>query len=50
MGVASRLADRVIMIAHGVVIWSGTLAELRKMGKEDESIETVVARMLVDVR
>jgi ABC-2 type transport system ATP-binding protein len=50
MGVASRLADRVIMIAHGVVIWSGALAELRKMGKEDESIETVVAKMLVDVR
>jgi ABC-2 type transport system ATP-binding protein len=49
MGVAGRLADKVIMISHGAVMWSGTLMDLKKLGHEDEPIESVVARMLVNV-
>ena len=49
MEVATRLTDKVIMISRGVVIWKGTLEELKKLGKEGEPIERVVARMLTDV-
>jgi ABC-2 type transport system ATP-binding protein len=49
MEVATRLTDRVVMISHGSVVWTGTLEDLRKLGKDNEPIERVVARMLTDV-
>ncbi len=49
MEVATRLTDRVIMISRGMFVWSGTLEELKGLGKEGEPIERIVARMLTDV-
>jgi ABC-2 type transport system ATP-binding protein len=49
MEVATRLTDRVVMISHGSVVWNGTLDDLKKLGKDGEPIERVVARMLTDV-
>lgn len=49
MEVATRLTDRVVMISHGSVVWTGTLNDLRKLGNDGEPIERVVARMLTDV-
>ena len=49
MEVATRLTDRVIMISRGTFVWSGTLEELKGLGKEGEPIERIVARMLTDV-
>lgn len=49
MGVASRLTTKVIMISHGKVMWTGSLNELKSHGQEDEPIEHIVARMLMDV-
>ncbi len=48
MEVATRLTDRVVMISHGSVVWTGTLDDLKKLGKDGEPIERVVARMLTD--
>lgn len=48
MEVAIRLTDKVIVIAHGSVIWTGSLEDLKRLGKEGEPIERVVARMLTD--
>lgn len=48
MEVAKRLTDRVVMISRGSVIWTGTLNDLKKLGKEGDPIERVVARMLTD--
>ena len=48
MEVATRLTERVVMISHGSVVWTGTLGELKNLGKEGEPIERVVARMLTD--
>ncbi len=49
MEVATRLTERVIMISRGTFVWSGTLEELKRLGKEGEPIERIVARMLTDV-
>ncbi len=46
MSIATRLTDRVIMLARGMVIWSGTIENLRSLGHEQESIESVVARLM----
>ncbi|BFH74782.1 ABC transporter ATP-binding protein [Sulfurisphaera javensis] len=46
MSIATRLATNAIIINHGRVIWSGTIEELRKMGNENEPIESIVARIL----
>ena len=49
MEVATRLTERVIMISRGTFVWSDTLEELKRLGKEGEPIERIVARMLTDV-
>lgn len=49
MEVATRLTERVVMISHGSVVWSGTLNDLKKLGKDGEPVEKIVARMLTDV-
>lgn len=46
MSIAGRLTDKVVMMSHGKVIWSGSLFDLRSMGREEEHIEAVVARMM----
>lgn len=46
MSIATRLTDHVIMIARGNVIWQGSIDDLRSLGKEDEPIESIVARMM----
>ncbi len=46
MSIATRLTDRVIMLARGMVIWNGTIENLRSLGHEQESIESVVARLM----
>jgi ABC-2 type transport system ATP-binding protein len=50
MSIAGRLTKNVIMIARGSVIWNGSIQDLKKLGREDEPIESVVARMMVAVR
>ncbi len=49
MEVATRLTDKIVMISKGSVIWTGSLTDLKTMGKEGEPIERIVARMLTDV-
>ena len=46
MSIATRLTDRVIMLARGMVVWNGTIENLRSLGHEQESIESVVARLM----
>lgn len=46
MSIAGRLTDKVVMMSHGKVIWSGSFFDLRSMGREEEHIEAVVARMM----
>lgn len=46
MSIATRLTDHVIIISRGTVIWQGSIDELRALGREDETIESVVARMM----
>jgi ABC-2 type transport system ATP-binding protein len=50
MSIAGRLTKNVIMLSRGAVLWEGSIEELRKLGKEDEPIESVVARMMVGAR
>ncbi|MDT7901507.1 MAG: ABC transporter ATP-binding protein [Acidianus sp.] len=49
MSIATRLTDHVIMISKGTVIWQGSISELKALGREDEPIESVVARMMRNV-
>lgn len=46
MSIATRLTDKVLMIARGKIIWSGTIDALKAMEVGDESIESVVARLI----
>ncbi len=46
MSIATRLTDRVIMLARGMVVWNGTIEKLRSLGHEEEPIESVVARLM----
>jgi ABC-2 type transport system ATP-binding protein len=50
MSIAGRLTKNVIMLSRGAVLWEGSIDDLRKLGKEDEPIESVVARMMVGAR
>jgi ABC-2 type transport system ATP-binding protein len=50
MAIAGRLTKNVIMLSRGAVLWEGSIDDLRKLGKEDEPIESVVARMMVGAR
>ncbi|BDC17882.1 ABC transporter ATP-binding protein [Acidianus sp. HS-5] len=49
MSIATRLTDHVIMISRGNVVWQGSIEDLRALGKEDEPIESVVARIMGSV-
>lgn len=49
MSIATRLTDHVIVISKGRVIWQGSIEELKALGKENEPIESIVARMLSSV-
>ena len=46
MSIAMRLAERVIVISKGRIVWQGEMQELKKLGREDEPIEAVVARLM----
>ncbi|QKQ99055.1 ABC transporter ATP-binding protein [Metallosphaera tengchongensis] len=46
MSIASRLTDHVVMISKGRVVWTGSISDLKAMGREDEPIESVVSRMM----
>ena len=46
MSIATRLAERVIVISKGRIVWQGEMHELKKLGREDEPIEAVVARLM----
>lgn len=48
MSVAGRLTDHVVIISRGRVVWQGTFDGLRKLGREDEPIESVVARLMTN--
>jgi ABC-2 type transport system ATP-binding protein len=48
MSIATRLTDKVLMIARGKIVWNGTIDALKAMEVGDEPIESVVARMMVD--
>lgn len=46
MSIATRLADHVIIINRGGVVWTGSIEELKSMGREDEPIESIVSRVM----
>ncbi|BFH72914.1 ABC transporter ATP-binding protein [Sulfurisphaera javensis] len=46
MSIATRLATHAIIINHGKVVWVGSIDDLKKMGKENEPIESIVARIM----
>ncbi|MCY0849421.1 ABC transporter ATP-binding protein [Sulfuracidifex metallicus] len=46
MSVAGRLTDNVIMINKGQVVWMGTFEDIKRMGTEDEPIESIVAKLM----
>lgn len=48
MSISERLTDRVVMISRGHPIWTGTIEELREKGSPDESIESIVSRLMTD--
>ncbi|HZY48006.1 MAG TPA: ABC transporter ATP-binding protein [Candidatus Bathyarchaeia archaeon] len=48
MSIATRLTDKVLMITRGKIIWNGTIDALKAMEVGDESIESVVARLMTN--
>ncbi|AHC51571.1 multidrug ABC transporter ATP-binding protein [Sulfolobus acidocaldarius SUSAZ] len=46
MSIATRLTDHVIVISHGSVVWVGSIQQLKSLGREDEPIESVVAKLM----
>jgi len=46
MSVANRLTKNIIMLSKGDVLWTGSIDALRKLGHEEEPIESIVARMM----
>lgn len=49
MSIATRLTEKVLMIARGKIVWNGTIDALKAMEIGDEPIESVVARMMTAV-
>jgi len=47
MSIATRLTDKVLMIARGRIVWNGTIDALKAMEVGDEPIESVVARLMI---
>lgn len=50
MSIATRLTDKVLMITRGKIVWNGTIDALKAMEVGDESIESVVARLMTNAR
>ena len=50
MSIATRLTDNVLMITRGKIVWNGTIHALKAMEVGDESIESVVARLMTNAR
>ncbi|MEM0373291.1 MAG: ABC transporter ATP-binding protein [Sulfolobaceae archaeon] len=50
MSIARRLANKVIILSGGQVVWQGDISDLRKFGEENEPIESIVARLMESVR
>jgi ABC-2 type transport system ATP-binding protein len=50
MSIATRLTDKVLMITKGKIVWNGTIDALKAMEVGDESIESVVARLMINAR
>jgi len=48
MSIATRLTEKVLMITRGKIIWNGTIGALKAMEQADESIESVVARLMTN--
>ena len=48
MSIATRLTDKVLMITRGRIVWTGTIDMLKSMERDDEPIESVVARLMTD--
>jgi ABC-2 type transport system ATP-binding protein len=48
MSIATRLTNKVLMISRGKIIWNGTIDALKAMEVGDESIESVVARLMTN--
>lgn len=48
MSIATRLTEKVLMITRGKIIWNGTIEALKAMEVGDESIESVVARLMTN--
>nr|WP_243665626.1 ATP-binding cassette domain-containing protein [Vulcanisaeta sp. JCM 16159] len=47
MSIAERLTSRVIVINKGVIVWQGTMSELKEIAASaGERIEEVVARLM----
>jgi ABC-2 type transport system ATP-binding protein len=46
MSIATRLTEKVLMIARGKIVWNGTIDALKAMEVGDEPIESVVARLM----
>lgn len=49
MSIAERLTNRIIMISRGQEVWQGTTSDLKNLGKDGDSVESIVARMMVNV-
>jgi ABC-2 type transport system ATP-binding protein len=48
MSIATRLTDKVLMITKGKIVWNGTIDTLKAMEVGDESIESVVSRLMTN--
>lgn len=46
MSIAERLTDGAIVISRGRKVWSGSMKELQAQGRPEESIESVVVRLM----
>lgn len=50
MSIAEKLTDDVVIIAKGQEMWKGSRQDLKHLGTSDESVESVVSRMMRNVR
>ncbi|MEW9492666.1 MAG: ATP-binding cassette domain-containing protein, partial [Candidatus Aramenus sulfurataquae] len=50
MSIALRLTDYVLVISKGSLVWQGSIQQLKAMGREDEPIESVVARLMTELK
>lgn len=49
MAIAERLTNNVVVISAGRKVWEGTMDELKHTGSPEESIESVVSRLMTVV-